>query len=81
MSVEAGSDRSRGSFASSGVDMARRAADGLLALFVPKLDQPVQAADCWYQSECLHPVLRQRHCCRRPGGGVTCGGWSQIGYC
>lgn len=81
MSVEAKPGRGRGFFVTSGVDVARRAADGLLALFIPKLDQPVQAVDCWYETQCLHPVLRQRHCCRRSDGAVTCGAWSQIGYC
>jgi hypothetical protein len=58
-----------------------RLGDRLLARFVPVLDRPVHAADCWYEYRCVAPVLLQRHCCRPATGGVRCGPWNQIGYC
>ena len=61
----------------------RRAGDRLLTLFLPELDRPARAADCWYETICDGDAwgteLYQRHCCYY-NTGVRCTPWAIIGY-
>ncbi len=83
MDVDVNGGRGRRALIGRGVDTVRWAGDRLLTLFLPKMERPVQAADCWYEYWCepiggYSSVKWQRHCCRRPAGGVTCGQWTAI---
>jgi hypothetical protein len=83
MGVDVNGGRGGRALIGRGAEAVRWAADRLLGHFLPEMERPVQAADCWYEYWCEadggHGSIRwQRHCCRRPAGGVTCGPWNAI---
>ena len=55
--------------------MARKAGDRLLALVLPRLDEPARAVDCQTEQRCFGNNLRRRTCCLHSNGSVTCTPW------
>ena len=59
----------------------RRAADQLLTMFVPKLDQPVRADDCQTDTTCFNDCHRwYRTCCLHSDGSFSCSPWHKDPY-